>query len=187
MKPSLEPIDRQNCGRKLAEIRRELGDMSREVLAKLLGVSRSTIMRIEDGRTLPSDEFLSKLRAFHELGVLWWKNLAERDRPGFARLLDELGVDEKTAREFFKGDTVKKFSLMGVVTGLGTIGMLSAGMRASLSLPLPLLLGYGIARGIKSILEANALRCTEVDGRWEIVRIKKVQSADKTKEGDDEE
>ena len=50
MEKMLETVTRENCGRILKMLRNKFGSMTLEDFAKALGVSRSTVMRIEDGK-----------------------------------------------------------------------------------------------------------------------------------------
>ena len=57
-----ETITPENCGDKLILVRQVSG-LSRRELAKILGCSESTIVRIERKGTLPTNDFLFRLLA----------------------------------------------------------------------------------------------------------------------------
>ena len=166
---SMDPITRKNCGQALKNIRDKFGKMSLEDLAKILGVSRSTVMRIEDGRTLPSDEFMNRLKALQLIGVSKFRMLCDRDKTKFSMLIEEQGEDGDAILKLLTKLMSKELFPLGIVAGMGTLGG-AAFVAGSIS-SIPVLTGfagYGLIKGMKAILEANNLKCTEVDGRWEI-------------------
>ena len=175
-------IDRHNCGDKLKELREQFGSMSRADLAKVLGVSRSTIMRIEDGRTLPSDEFMNRLKAIQVIGASKFKSLSEKEKTRFAKIIEDLGGDPKAVNRSLSRDMLKRLTPAGVFVGLGVVG--TSGVIALPSLAGLSLAGYGLVKGIKSVLKANDLEATEVDGRWEITTIPKGENQKKGGEKD---
>uniref|UniRef100_UPI00355C9ED4 DBP48 n=1 Tax=synthetic construct TaxID=32630 RepID=UPI00355C9ED4 len=61
-----EIAEAKRIGKEVKERRKELGLTQRE-LAEKLGVSRSTVSDIENGRRLPSEELLKKIKEI--LGV----------------------------------------------------------------------------------------------------------------------
>lgn len=166
---SLEAITRENCGQALKKIRGKFGRMSLEDLAKVLGVSRSTVMRIEDGRTLPSDEFMNRLKAIQIIGISKFRMLSEKDKTKFSAVLEELGEDVEAATKILTKLMSKELFPLGIAAGMGTLGGAAFVVGSIASIPvLTGLAGYGLIKGMKAILQANDLKCTEVDGRWEI-------------------
>ena len=166
---SMDPITRENCGQALRNIRGKFGKMSLEDLAKILGVSRSTVMRIEDGRTLPSDEFMNRLKALQLIGVSKFRTLCEKDKTKFSELLEDHGEDVEATWKLLTKMVSKELFPLGIIAGMGTLG--GAAFVAGPISYIPVLTGfagYGLIKGIKAILEANNLKCTEVDGRWEV-------------------
>jgi DNA-binding XRE family transcriptional regulator len=169
---SLEPIIRENCGQALRNIRNKFGKMSLEDLAKIIGVSRSTVMRIEDGRTLPSDEFMNRLKALQLIGISKFKMLSEKNKTKFSMVLEELGEDVDAISKILMSKMIKELLPFGIIAGTGVIEGAAFVSGSICSIPvLTGLAGYGLIKGMKAILKANNLKCTEVDGRWEIERI----------------
>ena len=173
MKKMPNPVDRKNCGKVLREIRLKFGSMSMAELARTLGVSRSTIMRIETEQTLPSEELLNRLKAIQLIGISKFQELSQKDRDHFAIFMNGMG---ENADDFSKDMTthmVKSLTLSGILAGLGTIASASLNMSTSVVSAVPVLsslAGYGLVKGLKAILEANDLNCAEKDGVWEITR-----------------
>jgi DNA-binding XRE family transcriptional regulator len=176
MKNMLESVTRENCGKILKMLRKKFGSMSLQDLAKVLGVSRSTIMRIEDGRTLPSDEFLNRLKALQLIGTAKFRMLSEKHKTHFTQLVEEIGEDPEMISKAMNKNMLKKLTPVGILAGLGTLGgatlVASAGAISSVPI-LSGLAGYGIVKGLKAVLDANNLKATEVDGRWEIIKKSK--------------
>jgi len=173
-----ETVDRKNCGRVLAELRKELGGMSQADLAKAFGASRSRIMRIEEGRP-PSAEFMNRLKAFQIIGLCKFRSLPEREKTRFMQLIANSSGDSDALvspiDEFISKSIQKKLTPFGILTGLGAASVPEAFINsrsviASVSAATTLLMGHGVAKGLKAILKANKLKCAEIEGGWEIIR-----------------
>ena len=168
MKKMSEYVTRENCGRILKELRERFGSMSVADLAKTLGVARSTIMRIEAGQTTPSDDVLNRLKAIQVIGISRFQSLSETDKGGFSHLIEEMGENPEL---FAKSGMFTKLTSAGILAGLGIIAGASLNLSASVVSSIPILsslAGYGLVKGLKSILEANNLLCAENEGVWEI-------------------
>ena len=182
MTEMLEEITRKNCGKTLNKIRKNFGSMSLQDFAKLIGVSRSTIMRIEDGRTLPSDEFLNRLKALQLIGVSKFRMLSDKNKTHFTKLIEEVGENPDEISQIIRKNMLKVLTPAGILAGLGVLGGASLVASTTVISSIPILSGlsgYGIVKGLKAILDANNLRATEVDGRWEIIRKKPEKKEDK--------
>jgi len=165
------PVNRDNCGSVLREIRRKFGTMSMAELAKTLGVSRSTVMRIEAGKTLPSEELLNRLKAIQLIGISKFRELSQKDRDHFAIFMNGIGENADDFSNEMTTHMVKALTPSGILAGLGTIASASLNMSTSVVSAVPVLsslAGYGLVKGLKAILEANDLNCTEKNGVWEI-------------------
>ena len=173
MNAMLESVERENCGNVLKNIRKKFGSMSLQDLAKIIGVSRSTIMRIEDGKTLPSDEFLNRLKALQVIGVSKFRALSKKDKTHFTELIEETGEDPEIVSKAISKNMLKKLTPAGIIAGLGTVGgaalVAPAATVSSISIAAGFA-GFGIVKGLQAILKANDLKATKVDGRWEIIR-----------------
>jgi len=170
-----EEITEENCGDKLKLIR-EISGMSRRELARILGVSEATIRRLEDSDSMPSDEFLNKLRALCIIGHEKFSRLPDDEKEKVGEMIgfaggSASGIGAVIAAVSAAG--VSGLSAAGITSGLAAIGggMMIAGIGVVAAIPIATgLLGYGVIKGIKSICDANNLSCKEVNDRWEIRR-----------------
>lgn len=168
MKKMPEYVTRENCGRILKELRQRFGSMSVAELSKTLGVARSTIMRIEAGQTAPSDDVLNRLKAIQGIGISRFQSLSETDRGRFSQVIEEMGENPEL---FATSGMFRKLTPAGILAGLGTIAGASLNISASVVSSIPILsslAGYGLVKGLKSVLEANKLLCIEDEGVLEI-------------------
>jgi DNA-binding XRE family transcriptional regulator len=173
MKEIPEYVTRGNCGRVLRELRQRFGSMSVAELAKTLGVARSTVMRIESGRTTPSDDLLNRLKAIQVIGLSRFRVLSEEDRVRFVTVLEEIGESPEMFSRAVTNGMVKELTPGGILVGLGAIASASLNVATSIVSSIPVLsslAGYGLVKGLKSVLAANNLSCVESDGVWEITR-----------------
>lgn len=171
MKEMPKSVTRENCGKVLKELRQRFGSMSVAELAKTLGVSRSTVMRIEAGQTIPSDDLLNRLKAIQVIGISKFRALSEKDRFRFLELLEEIGENPEMFSKGAAKRMVKELTPAGILAGLGTIASASLNVSTSVVSSIPVLsslAGYGLVKGLKSVLEANDLFCIENEGVWDI-------------------
>jgi len=174
-KEMLEPITKDNCGDKLWLVRKVSG-LSRRELAKILGVKESTIGRLENKKTLPSQDFLNRLQGLQVVGYATFKRLSEADKEKISEFIGTgAGVAGGVAASVAMISTagsVGGLSAAGITSGLAVIGgSMLGGIVAAALIPVAAgALGYGAIKGIKKICESNKLSCKELDGRWEIRR-----------------
>ena len=174
-KEMLEPITKDNCGDKLSLVR-EVSGLSRRELAKTLGVKESTIGRLENKKTLPSQDFLSRLQGLQVVGYATFKRLSETDKEKISEFIGTgAGVAGGVAASVAMISTagsVGGLSAAGITSGLAAIGgSMLGGIVAAALIPVAAgALGYGAIKGIKKICESNKLSCKELDDRWEIRR-----------------
>lgn len=168
MKKMPESVTRENCGRVLKELRQRFGSMSVAELAKTLGVARSTVMRVEAGQTMPSEDILNRLKAIQVIGISRFQRLSETDKNRLSQVIEEMGENPEL---FAKSGMLRELTSAGILAGLGTIAGTSLNVSASVVSSIPILsslAGYGLVKGLKSVLEANNLSCVENEGVWEI-------------------
>jgi HSP20 family protein len=173
MKEMPEAVTRENCGSVLKELRQRFGSMSVAELAKTLGVSRSTIMRIEAGQTIPSGDLLNRLKAIQVIGISRLRALSEIDRARFLQVLEEIGESPEMFSRAIMSRMVRQLTPAGILAGLGAIAGASLNVTMSVVSSVPVLsslAGYGLVKGLKSVLEANNLLCVENEGVWEITK-----------------
>lgn len=171
-----EPVTKENCGAKLRLIR-ELLEMSRRELARIIGVSESTLRRLEEGSSLPTDEFMNRLQALCVIGAAKYAKLSAAEKEKISEAVGTAGgvvagVGGSIAAIGAAG-AVSGFSAAGITSGLAAIGggAMLTGIGVVAAIPVATgLLGYGLVKGIKAICEANKLSCNEVNEKWEIRR-----------------
>ncbi len=185
MKEMPQKVTRDNCGITLKEIRQRFGSMSMADLAKTLGVSRSTVMRIEAGQSIPSEDLLNRLKAIQLIGLSKFRELSQLDRGRFALFMTEIGENADDFANDINTHMMKALTPSGILAGLGTIASASLDLSTSVVSAVPVLsslAGYGLVKGLKAILEANDLNCAEKEGVWEITHK---QQTDTKQEGTD--
>jgi len=171
-----EPVTKENCGKKLCIIR-DLLRIPRRELARVIGVSESTLRRLEEKNTIPTDEFMNRLQALCVIGAAKYAKLSEAEKEKVSEGLGVIGgtvagVGGSIAAIGAAG-AVGGFSAAGITSGLAAIGggAMLTGIGVVAMIPIGTgLLGYGLVRGIKNICEANKLSSKEIDGNWEIRR-----------------
>ncbi len=171
----LEPITKANCGDKLRLVR-DVSGLSRAELAQSLGVSESTIYRLETRQTAPTDDFMLRLAALVAIGHARYARMSEEEKEKLSAYLAATGgakggiggaIAATAAR-----DLLGRVSAAGVTSGLAAIaGTMLGGLEVVARLPLiASAAGYKFVKNIKAVCDANSLRVREVDGRYEIAR-----------------
>ena len=188
----LEEITQENCGKKLKLVR-DVSGLSRKELANVLGVSESTIYRLETGKSKPTQDFMLRLAGLVAIGWAKYSKMGEKEKE---RLSEYIGTAGGVVAGV--GGAIGAISVSGAVSGLSaagiTSGLAAIGGGAMLGglvvvAAIPVIAGaagYGLVKGIKAICEANKLDCKERDGRYEILP-KASEGKEKGKEGDKED
>ncbi|MBA7609939.1 hypothetical protein ES703_17142 [subsurface metagenome] len=174
-----EPVTKENCGEKLVLIQDVTG-MSRRGLAKTIGVSESTLRRLEigengEGGTLPTEDFMNRLWALSVIGIEKYRKMSNAKKEKISEAVGTTGgvvagVGGSLAAIGAAG-TVSGFSAAGITSGLAAIGggTMLAGAGVIAAIPVATgLLGFGLVKGIKKICEANNLSSEEINEKWEI-------------------
>lgn len=168
-----EPVTEENCGEKLRLVR-DVSGLSRRELAKVLGCSETTVFRLESKKTLPTQDFINRLRGLVVIGYHKFSKMSDAEKNVIGETLGmaggvTAGVGGSIAAVSASG--VAGLSAAGITSGLAAIGggSMLGGIAVVAAIPIAVGLGgYGLAKGIKAICEANNLSCKEVDGRYEI-------------------
>lgn len=172
-----EEVTVENCGAKLKLVQRIAG-MSRRELAKIMGAPEATLRRIESGETVATQDFLTRLRALCVIGRARFEEMSDSERQKASELIGigggaAAGIGASVAAVGAAG--VAGFSAAGITSGLAAIGggAMLAGVGVVAAIPVATgLAGYGLVKAIKHILAANKLETQEVDGKWEIRRMR---------------
>jgi transcriptional regulator with XRE-family HTH domain len=169
-----ETITPENCGDKLILVRQVSG-LSRRELAKILGCSESTIVRIERKGTLPTNDFLFRLLALVSIGHSKYSKMSAKEKEGISEVIGAsggilAGVGGAIGAISASG-AVAGLSAAGITSGLAAIGggAILGGVAVVAAIPVAVgAAGFGLVKGIKKICEANRLSCKEIDGKYEI-------------------
>jgi DNA-binding XRE family transcriptional regulator len=168
-----EPITPENCGAKLRLVR-DISGISRRELAKILGTSETTVSRLETQKTIATTDFMNRLRALVVIGFYKFSKMSAAEKEAVSETLGAAGgvmagVGGAFAAVSASG-TVAGLSVTGITSGLAALGgSMLGGLAVVAVIPVAVGLGgYGLAKGIKAICDANNLRCTDIDGRYEI-------------------
>lgn len=170
----MEDITEENCGEKLKLIRRVSG-MTQRDLATVLGVSESTIKRLETGSTKPTRDFMLMLAALSVIGKEKYSKMSDAEKEKVSEILGSAGsavtgIGASIAAISSSG-AVAGLSAAGITSGLAAIGggTMLGGIAVIAFVPLAAgAAGYGLVKAIKKICEMNRLNCKEINGRYEI-------------------
>jgi len=171
-----ETVTEDNCGSKIKLIKKVVG-ISHKNLAKIIGVSESTLRRLENRESKPTEDFMNRLMALSYVGVMKYGKMSDSDKEKISEFVGAsggvvAGMGGSIAAIGAAG-TVSGFSAAGITSGLAAIGggTMLAGIGVVAAIPVATgALGYGLVKGIKAICKANNLSSDEVNGRWEIRR-----------------
>jgi transcriptional regulator with XRE-family HTH domain len=169
-----EDITEKNCGKKLKLIR-DISGITQRDLAAILGVSESTIKRLESESTKPTKDFMLMLAALCIIGKEKYSKMSEADKEKISEIITSaggaaVGVGASIAAISASG-AVAGLSAAGITSGLAAIGggAMLGGIAVVACVPIAAgAAGYGLVKAIKKLCEANRLDCKEVDDRYEI-------------------
>lgn len=170
----LERITPENCGAKLKLVR-EVSGRSRRNLAEAIGVAESTIYRLEKKQTLPSADFMLRLRGLVVIGYAKYSKMSDSDKEKVSEYIGAgggiaAGIGGAIGAISASG-TIAGLSAAGITSGLAALGgSMLGGLAVVAAIPVVAgAAGYGLVKGIKAICKANSLDCKEVDDHWELV------------------
>jgi len=171
-----EPVTKENCWEKILLIRRDIVKITKKEMGNLLGVSESTISRLERKVTDPTDDFMHKLAALCAIGHAKYAKMSEAEKE---KLSGYIGLSGGVATGIggaigavSTAGTVAGLSASGITSGLAAIGggAMLGGIAVVAAIPVIAgAAGFGLVKGIKKICEANNLKCKEVNKKYEIV------------------
>jgi transcriptional regulator with XRE-family HTH domain len=158
----MDQITKENCSEAIDRICEE-ASITKKQLAEILGVSPSSIVRIQKVGQKAGDEFINRLKALQVLGYAKYKEL--------------LSSNENIDPKLLSG---KVLTISGVLTGLtAVISLKSVATAVTVSIPLlglgsavaGGLLAGGIFNSISKLCKKNKLNCEEKNGNLEIKPI----------------
>lgn len=175
----MNQITRDNCPLLLAAFIEE-NDLNVRRVAKVIGCSEATLVRILAVGSLPSDEMMKQVKIMIAFGFDTYSNSKLSNAPkehkseviGFAGG-SMLGIASITTAIDSLGE-VEGFSAAGMTSGLATLGsVLKGGMKTGFMVvaAIPIAAGatgYAFIKGVKYFASEWQLNVTELDERWEI-------------------
>jgi len=173
----MNQITRENCRLLLAAFIEE-NDLNVRRIAKVIGCSEATLVRILAARSLPSDEMMKQVGILIELGFDSYSKLSNAQKE---HISEALGIVGGGFIGF--GSINAAIGSLGLVSGLSAAGMTSglaalgavvsggmfAGVMVAAAIPIAAgATGYAIIKGVKYLANERHLNVTELDERWEI-------------------
>ena len=151
--------------------------VSEENIAKSIGCSVSSLHRVILEETLASDEMLKQCGLLVHLGYDRYRKLTKAEKEKLSETIGTigggvLGFGSITAAISASG--VAGLSAAGVTSGLAAIGGIVgggmvAGVVVAAAIPIAAaMVGYGIVRGIKGIINTNKINNKDFDEFWEM-------------------
>lgn len=170
-------IDRENLKNYLLTFMKKETKSARQI-AKAIGCTESSVKRIIEGITYPSDEMIRRCGVMMDAGYKEYSKLTEAQKEKISDTIGAisggaLGFASITAAISASG-TVIGLSAAGITSGLAAIGgIVGAGMVGGVVLlaaaPVAVgVAGFGLIKGIKAVIGANKLNNTDFDSKWEI-------------------
>lgn len=164
----------------------EESDVTVRQAAKAIGCSDPTLTRVLAGKTLPSDDLMKQGGIMFEVGFKRYSKLSASER---GTLSEKIGVAGGGVLGFgaitaaIEAAGITGVSAVGISSSLAALGgIVGGGMLAGVSVAaaIPLAgcaLGYGAIKGVKHLISESRLNSTDIDNRWEIMRLKGLQGA----------
>ena len=173
----MDEINRDNCRILLAAFIEE-NDLTVGRVAKAIGCSEATLVRILAERSWPSGEMLKRVGIMFELGFPAYARLSEAQKERISEKIGTVGGGilgfGSISAAISSFGAVGGLSAAGVTSGLAALGsLIGGGMVAGVAVAgaIPLAAGtagYAIIKGIKYLAAEWQLNVTERDERWEI-------------------
>ena len=172
----MNQFTRDNCRLLLAAFIEE-NDLNVRRVAKVIGCSEATLIRILAARSLPSDEMMKQVGIMMELGFVSYSKLSNTQKEHISEAIGTvgsgiLGFGSITAAISSLG--ISGLSAAGITSGLATLGSvvsggMAAGVMVAAAIPIAAgAAGYAIIKGVKYLANERQLNVTEIDERREI-------------------
>ncbi|MHB9149121.1 MAG: hypothetical protein ACYC33_03390 [Thermoleophilia bacterium] len=154
-------------------------------IAKAIGCSDPTLKRVLAGKTLPSDDLMRQGGIMFELGFERYSKLSASERGTLSEKIGAAGggvVGFAAITGAIEAAGITGVSAVGISTGLAALGgIVGGGMVAGVLVvaAIPLAggaLGYGVIKGVKYLVSEVYLNSTDIDDRWEIMRLDGLES-----------
>ncbi len=160
----------------------EENDLNVRQVAKTIGCTEATLIRILAARSLPSDEMIKQIGIMIELGFVSYSKLSNAQKE---RISESIGTVSSGVFGFASITAVVSslgvsgLSAAGITSGLATLGaVVSGGMAAGIMVAAAIPIaagatGYAIIKGVKYLASEWQLNVTDIDEHWETIIIPK--------------
>lgn len=147
-------------------------------IAKSIGCSTSTINRIIGGKTIATDNFIKQCAILFEISIEKYKKLSDTEKEKISERLGAIsgaGLGFASLTATISGLGISGLSAAGITSGLAALGgVIGGGMIAGVAVAaaIPLAIGtagYGLIKGIKSVLSYKKMVNEDLDLKWEII------------------
>ena len=178
----MNQLTRDNCSLLLATFIEE-NNLNVRLIAKAIGCSEATLIRILATNSLSSDEMIKQIGIMIELGFVSYSKLSNAQKEHISETIGTvgggiLGFGSISAAISTLG-IVSGLSATGITSGLAALGaVVSGGMAAGIMVAAAIPIaagatGYAIIKGVKYLANEWQLNITEFDERWEIPIVPK--------------
>jgi len=152
--------------------------ISARKVAKVIGCSEATVLRIINDVTWPTDEMMKRCHTMIEIGYKRYSKLSEAEKEKISNAIGTvgggvLGVGVSLGAVSALG-TVAGFSAAGMTSGLAALGAvvgggMAAGIGVAAEVPLAIAgVGYGTVKLIKGMVSEVNLNVENLNPRWEM-------------------
>ena len=173
----MNQLTRENCRLLLAAFIEE-NELNVRRVAKAIGCSEATLIRILAAHSLPSDEMIKQIGIMIELGFVSYSKLSSTQKEHISEKIGTVGggmvgFATITAALGTLG-VVSGLSAPGITSGLAALGKvvsggMVAGVMVAAAIPIAAgAIGYAIIKGVKYFANEWQLNIAEFDERWEI-------------------
>lgn len=155
----------------------EQNKLTTEKVARAIDCPKSSIERVLTQQTLPTDEMLKQCAIMMEIGFPKYKKLNNAEKEKISESLGSVGggvlgfgaISSAVSASGIAG-LAGGAAITSGLAGLGALvgGGMAAGIAVAAALPIAgIALGYGMVKGIKSLVRKHKHSKKEVDVNWE--------------------
>jgi len=173
----MENINKENFAKILGTwISKEKLELKK--VAKVIGCSTSTLNRLVQNKTYPTDESLKQTAVLIELGYKSYSKLSSSQKEKISETIGAVGgggIAFASITAIISTLGYAGLGAAGIVSGLATLGgIIGGGMLSGIliaaALPVAgIVAGFGLIKGIKYLTSEYKVSVDEIDKKWEII------------------
>ncbi len=152
-------------------------DLTTEKVARAVDCPNSSIVRVLERQTKPSDELMKQCGIMMEIGFPKYKKLNNAEKEKISESIGSVGggvlgfgvISSAVSASGIAG-LAGGAAITSGLAGLGAIvgGGMAAGIAVAAALPIAgVALGYGMIKGIKALVRNHKHSKKEIDSNWE--------------------